>query len=216
MLGTADADAASKTLFNTVAAARRALGVTADGLPLLPPATRSGHYCVAPAVTVDADRCVALVEAGRAAHEPVERIALLQSALAEVDGEPLGGVLTGYGWWRAEGHERRLADAVVDGASALVRAALTGGHVDLGRWALEKARLVEPYSETLTRAGMALAAAAGDAHRLRLEWETCLRQVDELDPGGAPSEATERLYDRLRRHLRGTTPTEEPAPALRA
>ena len=214
VLGTADADAASKTLFNTVAAARRALGAGPDGLPLVPPATRSGHYRLSPAVTVDARRCVALVDAGLAASAPSERTALLQAALAEVDGEPLSGVLTGYGWWRAEGHERRVADAVVDGASALVRAAVATRQVDLGRWALDKARLVEPYSEVLTRAAMALAAVAGDARRLHLEWEECRRQVDELDPGGAPSQATERLYATLRQHLRSSSPVAEPAAVL--
>lgn len=202
VLGTADADAAAKTLFNTVGAARRALGSGVDGEPLLPPATRSGQYCLSAAVTVDARRCVTLLTAGLEASDPVHQAASLQAGLALIAGEPLSGVLTGYGWWQAEGHERRLADAVVDGACALVRAATHAGRIDLGRWALEKARLVEPYSEALTRAAMALAAAAGDARRLRLEWEDCRRQVDELDPGGTPSQATELFYARLRQHLR--------------
>ena len=65
VLGTADADAASKPLFNTVGAARRALGAGPNGTPLLPAATRSGHYRISGAVTVDARRCIAQVEAGR-------------------------------------------------------------------------------------------------------------------------------------------------------
>jgi hypothetical protein len=216
VLGTADADAAAKTLFNTVGAARHALGSGADGTPVLPPATRSGHYCLSSAVTVDTRRCVAMIEAARATEGDDERMARLHDALAHVEGEPLSGVLSGYGWWRAEGHERRVADAVVDGACALVRAAIGAGHVDLGRWALGKARLVEPYSEALTRAAMALAAAAGDARRFHLEWEVCCRQVDELDPGGTPSEATERLYVRLRQRFRSETPAGEPTAVLRS
>lgn len=215
VLGTADADAASKTLFNTVGAARRALGVGVDGQPLLPPANRSGHYSLSAAVTVDARRCVALLEAGRVAPDHGERVALLQAGLSHLEGEPLSGVLTGFGWWRPEGHERRVADAVVDGTSALVRIAVETRQLDLGRWALERARLVEPYSEVLTRAAMALAAAAGDARRLRREWDECKRQVDELDPGGMPSEATERLYVRLRQHVQRGAPADEPTAVLR-
>lgn len=215
VLGTADSDAASKTLFNTVGAARRALGAGPDGLPLLPAASRSGQYSLSPLVSVDALRCVELVRAGRAAPDPRERVALLTAALDLVGGEPLSGVLTGYGWWQAEGHERRVADAVVDGTCALVRVAAEARHLDLGRWALEKARLVEPYSEALTRAAMALAAAAGDGRRLHLEWQECCRQADELDPGATPSEATERLYARLRQHLRSRAAADEPTAVLR-
>ncbi len=203
VLGTADADAAAKTLFNTVAAARRALGSGADGTPLLPPANRSGHYSVSPLVTVDAMRCLELVEAGRAAADRTERLSLLHDALSLVEGEPLSGVLAGYAWWRAEGHERRVADAVVDGTCALIRAAVEARHLDLARWALAQGRVVEAYSEALTRAAMTVAAAAGDGARLHLEWQACCRQADDLDPGSTPSEATERVYARLRQRLRG-------------
>ncbi|MGH2928156.1 MAG: bacterial transcriptional activator domain-containing protein, partial [Solirubrobacteraceae bacterium] len=113
----------------------------------------------------------------------------------------LGGVLTGYAGWQAEGHERRVADTVVDGACALVRATLESADLDLARWALSQARKVEPYSESLTRAAMRIAAASGDARRLLGEWQECRRQMDELDPGGTPSEGTERLYVALRAQL---------------
>ena len=204
VLGSADADAAAKTLFNTVGAARRALGVAPDGEPLLPPASRSGQYRLSPLVTVDASRACALVHEGLASRDPGESIARLREALELVKGEPFGGVLTGYAWWQAEGHERRVADALVDGACALVGAALGSGEVDLARWALAQARKVEPYSESLARAAMRVAAAGGDVRRLHAEWQGCLRMMDELDPGGVPSERTERLYASLRSQLAGT------------
>ena len=76
------------------------------------------------------------------------------------------------------------------------------------RWGLERARLVEPYSEALSRAAMELAAAEGDADRLRLEWRECQRRVDALDPGSSPSPRTESLYGELsRRVLVGVAPT---------
>ena len=198
-----DADAAAKTLFNTVGAARRALGAGLDGTPLLPPASRSGHYRLASAVTVDALRATALLREGLGAADAAERVTRLQEGLQLVKAEPLAGVLAGYAWWRTEGHERRVADAVVDGACALVRAALGTGDVDMARWALAQARKVEPYSEALSRAAMRVAAESGDVRRLHAEWQECQRQVDELDPGGTPSERTEQLYALLRAQLAG-------------
>lgn len=203
VLGSGDADAAAKTLFNTVGAARRALGTGPDGKPLLPPASRTGHYRLSPLVSVDAVRAWALLRDGLASRDRVESASTLREGLELVRAEPLGGVLTGYSWWRAEGHERRLADAVVDGACALVRHALGDGDIDLARWALAQARKVEPSCEPLTRAAMRVAAASGDARRLRAEWEECQRQIDELDPGGMPSERTEQLYALLRAQLSG-------------
>ena len=60
VLGSSDADAASKTLFNTAYAARRAMGVDEDGHPLFPAGTRHGLYQLSPRVTVDVQRAVAL------------------------------------------------------------------------------------------------------------------------------------------------------------
>ena len=84
---------------------------------------------------------------------------------------------------------------------------------------MDRGRLVDPYSEALARVAMEVAAAAGDAARLRQEWLRCLRLVDEVDPGGLPSSATERLYAELRRRLPGPdTPDagDDWAPGARA
>lgn len=201
VLGSEDADAAAKTLFNTAGAARRSLGADADGRPLLPVATRAGQYRLSAAVTVDVVRAGELAVAGAAAEDPDLAMALLREALDLIEAEPLSGLLTGYAWWRAEGHEQRVADVLVDAACRLGRLAASAGHLDLARWAVDRGRLVDPYSEALARAAMGAAAAAGDAARLRQEWVRCLRLVDEVDPGGLPSSATERLYAELRRRL---------------
>ena len=94
-----------------------------------------------------------------------------------------------------------MAGALVDGACELARLATDRNRLELARWALEQARMVDPYSEALTRAAMQVAAADGDADRLRREWVDCQRRVDELDPGSLPSEQTERLYAELRREV---------------
>ena len=125
---------------------------------------------------------------------------------------PWPRALTGYAWWSAEGHERRVAAILVDGACRLARLAVKHDHVDLARWGIDRARLADPFSEVLSRAAMRLAAETGDADQLRREWAECQRRVDELEPGSLPSEATERLYVELRRQL--TVGADGPLPAV--
>ena len=77
---------------------------------------------------------------------------------------------------------------------------------ELVEWAIDRARTVDPYSEELSRVAMRWAAAAGNEDRLRREWIDCRRMVDDLDPGGVPSEQTEALYAELTRHI-GAAPS---------
>ena len=199
VLGSSDADATSKTLFNTAHAARRALGSDAAGAPLFPAATRNGHYQLSAEVSVDAHRAASLCSEARAQSEPEPAIAYYRAALELVEGEPLANVLSGYSWWEAEGHGGRLAAVLVDAACAMAALATRAGHLELARWGIEQARLVEPYSESLSRAAMEVAAAAGDPDRLRREWRACQRMIDALDPGSSPSQRTETLYGELSR-----------------
>jgi len=201
VLGSSDADAAAQTLFNTAYAARRALGVDEDGDPLFPAGTRQGLYHLSPQVTVDVQRAVALVAEGKAQSHPDAAVAYFRAALDLVEGEPLANALSGYAWWEAEGHGGRIAAVLVDAACAMATLASDTGLFDLARWGLEQARLVEPYSEALSRAAMQVAAAEGDADRLRLEWRDCQRRIDALDPGGSPSARTESLYGELSRRV---------------
>jgi DNA-binding SARP family transcriptional activator len=197
VLGSADADAAAKTLFNIATAARRALGVDEQGEPLFPPGSRTGQYRVADAVTIDVQRAAGLAEAGNACADPVVAMALLRTALELIESEPMANALSGYTWWESEGHGGRIAAVLVNGACNLAALAVEAENYDLAQWGLERARLVDPYSESLSRAAMQVAAAAGDADRLRREWHECRRRVDELDPGSSPSARTERLFGEL-------------------
>jgi DNA-binding SARP family transcriptional activator len=205
VLGSSDADAAAKTLFNTAHAARRAMGAGGDGAPLFPGATRNGLYHLSPEVTVDVQRAATLAAEAKT-HDDVQlAMAHYRAALDLVEGEPLANALSGYSWWEAEGHGARIATVLVDAACSLATLAAGAGLYDLARWGLERARLVEPYSEALSRSAMELAAAEGDADRLRLEWRECQRRIDALDPGASPSPRTETLYGELsRRVLVGT------------
>jgi DNA-binding SARP family transcriptional activator len=197
VLGSSDADAASKTLFNTAYAARRAMGVDEQGNPPFPAGTRHGLYQLSSSVTSDVQRAVALVATAKDERDPSVTIAYFRAALSLVEGEPLANALSGYSWWEGEGHGGRIAAVLVDAACAMAALASDAGLFDLARWGVEQARLVEPYSEALSRAAMQVAAAAGDADRLRHEWRECQRRVDELDPGSSPSARTERLYGEL-------------------
>jgi DNA-binding SARP family transcriptional activator len=201
VLGSSDADAAAKTLFNTAYAARRAMGAGADGTPLFPGATRNGLYQVSAEVTVDVQRAATLAAEAKAHDDAQLAMAHYRAALDLVEGEPLANALSGYSWWEAEGHGARIAAVLVDAACCLATLAADAGLFDLARWGLERARLVEPYSEALSRAAMELAAAEGDADRLRLEWRECQRRVDALDPGSSPSSRTESLYGELSRRV---------------
>ena len=86
-------------------------------------------------------------------------------------------------------------------ACSMAALATDAGLFELAQWGLERARLVEPYSEALSRTAMEVAAAQGDADRLRLEWRECQRLVDALDPGSSPSPRTEELFGELSRRV---------------
>lgn len=177
------------------------MGLGADGAPLLPAGTRTGLYQVSSEVTVDVRRAMELAAEGKLYHDPAVAIAHFRAALELVEGEPLANALSGYTWWEAEGHGGHLAAVLVDAACAMASLAAEAGLFELARWGLEQARLVEPYSEALSRVAMEVAAAEGDADRLRHEWRECQRRVDVLDPGSSPSPRTESLYGELSRSL---------------
>ncbi len=139
----------------------------------------------------------ALALAGSAAEDPDTAMGLLRSALNLVEGEPMANALSGYTWWNAEGHSARIAAVLINAASDLAALAVEGELFELAQWGLGQARLVDPYSESISRAAMQVAAAAGDPDRLRREWRDCQRRMDELDPGSTPSLRTERLYGEL-------------------
>jgi DNA-binding SARP family transcriptional activator len=201
VLGSSDADAAAKTLFNTAHAARRAMGLDENGQALFPSGTRNGLYQVSPEVTVDVRRAAALAREGKTCQDPESAVAHLQAALELVEGEPLANALSGYSWWESEGHGARIGSVLVEAACSLAELATEGGDFELARLGLDRARLVEPYSEALSRAAMRVAAAEGDADRLRHEWRECQRRIDALDPGSSPSTRTESLYGELTRRV---------------
>lgn len=162
VLGPSSSDAAAQTLFNVASQVRRVLGEGPLG-PRLPPAGRHGHYRLGGDVTCDVALLHARVEAARACEEPDERIAWLRAALELIEGEPFATVLDGYDWFLTEGHLARLQAAAEGAACELVELSLRRGYPALARFAIERARLVDPNSEAIAAAAAAVAAAGVQA-----------------------------------------------------
>ena len=201
VLGSGEADAAAKTLFNTAGAARRSMGHDATGSPYLPPGAKTGHYGISPLVTVDVVRAELLIVEARHSDDPDAAMARLRAALTLVEGEPLANVLSGYSWWSAEGHAGRTESLIEEAGCRLAELAAGAGLFTLATWAVDQARRVVDYSEALSRAAMRIAAANGNVDQLRREWLECQRRIDEFDPGSLPTDETEQLYAELTRRI---------------
>ena len=201
VLGTAKADAASKTLFNVVSAARRALGLDDHGVALFPPATRTGLYRISREVHLDLEQLFAHVAAAEDASSDDDALAHLRAGLDLIESEPFAATLTGWDWFLTEGHRGRLDLVVELCARQLVTLALRQGLTDLARHGLDQARLVLPYSELLAEAAMEVAASEGDTAALRRAFDDLGRVTEELDPGSWPTPAAEDRFRALRESM---------------
>ena len=152
-----------------------------------------------------------------AAASPTVAIAYYRAALELVEGEPLANALSGYSWWEAEGHGGRVAAVLVDAACTMAALASDAGHFDLARWGLERARLVEPYSEALSRAAMELRPPRATPTVSASNGASASAGSMPLDPGSSPSPRTESLYGELSRRVLVDAGAPRGAPAaLRA
>ena len=194
VLGSADADAAAKTLFNVATAARRAMGTGPDGEPLLPPALKTGHYRISEHVTVDTERA-ALDRRGEPGRCSDEALALYRAALSLVEDEPLAGILSGYGWWQAEGHDRAHPSS---GSRGRLQRGPTGERG--GIWMTWRTgRSPGPVCSTPTARHSRRRHARGGVERGHRPASDPDRVPTGSGPGSVPSERTERLYAELTR-----------------
>lgn len=149
VLGYDGHDASVRTLSNTASAVRRALGRDEKDTRLRP-VSSAGLYELAD-VGCDLRDFHELVDNARAADDATAE-SLLVDALTLVRGEPLATSLRGFEWFLAEGHCARLQR---DGEWAALRCAHLArerGDWDLAFWAIERGRLLDPYSDLLTAA----------------------------------------------------------------
>lgn len=147
VLGHGD-DASVRTLANTASAVRRSLGATEHG-PRLRPVTAAGLYQL-DGVSCDLLEFHALVDGAR--RHPTSVPERLRRALTLIEGEPMAAALRGFEWFLAEGHLARLQRDGEWAALALAAAARQAGDYDLAFWAIERGRLLDPYSEALEAA----------------------------------------------------------------
>jgi len=148
VLGGGSSDASTRTLANTASAVRRALG-THDSQTRLLPVTPGGHYRTDD-VSSDVERFHALV--ALAQERPADEFALLNEAIGLIEGEPLSAELRGFEWFLAEGHLARLQRDAEWAALRLAQLAIALGDFDLAYYALERGRLVDPYSDDIVAA----------------------------------------------------------------
>ncbi len=205
VLGSDGADGAAKSLSNTVSALRRSLGVDLEGQPHLPTATRSGSYRLGVHVRCDVTQLEGLLAEARHSTNPLEVIALVRAACDLIEGPPLESVVLGYDWFTTEGHASALSVSLTTAVARAAALALDEGFIELGKWMVGRARVLNQYSESLARTAMTLAAASGDADLLQREWAQHLQKLDALEPGLAPSVATEDRYWQLQGELSGSS-----------
>lgn len=148
VLGGGYTDASVRTLANTASAVRRSLG-SVSGESRLLPVSPGGHYRTLD-VTSDIEAFYAYVTEARLEDE--REFEALVSALSLIEGEPLATELRGFEWFLAEGHLGRLQREAEWAALRLARLATERELFDVAFWALERGRLVDPYSDVLVGA----------------------------------------------------------------
>jgi hypothetical protein len=110
------------------------------------PVSPGGHYRTTD-VGSDVEQLHSLVAQARLT--PSDEARLLTEAIALIRGEPLVAELRGFEWFLAEGHLARLQRDVEWAALRLSQLAIEAKDVDLAYFALERGRLVDPYSDDL-------------------------------------------------------------------
>lgn len=183
-----------KTVWNFVAAVRRALGDFDDGTPVMPAADRAhGTLRLHPRVTTDLDL---LRRAVAAADEmsSTEAMSALREALSMVEGPPFDAV--GYDWAHRDQDVAEAARVIERAVDRLVALALEAGQHDLARHAISRGLRGLPGDEHLYRLRMRLEAHAGNTRGLVGAYEELCVYLADLEV--EPSPATTALYNELR------------------
>ena len=148
VFGNEEKDGSPRVLANMASTLRRALGSDADG-SRLHAVSHDGLYRSHGLVS-DVEEFLQLVDEARR-HDEIA-VGRLTRALDMVEGEPLSACLSSYQWFLAEGHAARLARAGEWAGLALAQRSVADGDVERAYWALDQARLLDPYSDELVAA----------------------------------------------------------------
>jgi len=190
-----------KTVWNFVAAVRRALGDFDDGTPVMPAADRAhGTLRLHPRVTTD----LHLLRRAVAAADDMsstEAMSALRDALSMVDGPPFDAV--GYDWAHRDQDVAEAARVIEQAVDRLVALALEAGQHDLARHAISRGLRGLPGDEHLYRLRMRLEAHAGNTRGLVGAYEELCVYLADLEV--EPSPATTALYNELRSQRTSST-----------
>jgi DNA-binding SARP family transcriptional activator len=179
---------APSSLHSTASVARRALGQSADGQDHLPRA--HGRLQLAPSVTSDWDRFVALAEGDTSSW---------RMALELVRGRPFDG-LRSTDWPILEGIAPAIEAAVVDLAGRLAGASLAAGDPRGAEWAARKGLVVSPYDERLYRMLMRAADLGGNPAGVEAAMAELVTLVaEDIEPLESVHPSTLALYRSLTR-----------------
>lgn len=180
---------APSSLHSTASAARRALGVDAEGNDHLPRA--HGRLELAPSVTTDWDRFAAL--AGSDRPEDWRR------ALGLIRGRPFDG-LRAADWTLLEGILPAMESVVVDTACRCARQLLRDGDPGGAEWVARQGLKVSAYDERLYRVLLEAADAAGNPAGVEAVMRELVQLVaDGVEPYDAVHPETFELYRSLSR-----------------
>ncbi|MGE0139373.1 MAG: BTAD domain-containing putative transcriptional regulator [Ilumatobacteraceae bacterium] len=183
----------AKTMWNFVAATRRALGTFPDGTAVMPAADRSrGTLRLDRRVTTD----VALL------HDAVdqadqlsssEAIALLRDALSLVEGPPFDAA--GCDWAHRDQDVAEATTLIERSVERLVALALDAGDIGAARDAISRGLRGLPGDEVLYRLRMRVESAAGNHAGVVAAYDELSVYLADLD--AQPAAATAALYHEL-------------------
>jgi len=205
VFATANGDGSAKNLANTLSALRQSLGISADGSPRLPLATRAGRYSLSGAVRCDLFEAMTHLDVATATEDPVLVLASVRAACELIDGPPASAVRLGWEWLAAEGTLLTFADDLTVAVERAVAIGLDLGHLDLCALLVERASMVTGCSERLLRVDLSVIAARGDVTALARRWQHHLAALDALEGGLHPAHDTEDHYWALQRTLLAST-----------
>jgi hypothetical protein len=157
----------------------------------IPNATRAGYEVRG--ITTDLGRLRLAVSLAMTTGDDQKRVDLLRPALELIEGRPLSRVTMGWGWWTAV-YESQARDAACDAACILAPILADAGDGRGAAWAINQARIVDPWSEVLYRTAILCAGQTRNAGWVVREMRACESMIDDLVPGASPSAATVEAY----------------------
>ncbi|HEX6419033.1 MAG TPA: BTAD domain-containing putative transcriptional regulator [Acidimicrobiales bacterium] len=187
---------ASKTIYNTVSAARNLLGDD-----LFPPPS-AGRYELSPAVATDYGLFCDLVAEADETDDPGAAADLLTEALRLVRGEPFTGAGRGYAW--VGPHRGIIVAQVVDAAEELAEVRLAVGDWRSAEWAARQGLRAFPSDERMYRLLMRTARAAGNIPGVQRVYRELCDVLADPDVGTEPEDTVHPETIELLEELTGT------------